>query len=80
MTTPTPSTDSGEFVSPSLPTVRRKPPAPLSDDEALLAEVFALLMEIDDTNRLDPQTVAMVERLPWEHVRLLRDQLAAVAE
>ena len=53
---------------------------PLNDEERLLAEVFLLLMEIDDTNRVDEETASMVESLPWEQLRLLRDRLGGRSE
>lgn len=65
-----------DFVCPSRPTGRkRRRPTPSLPGEQLLAEVLGLLMHLDDTNTVDAATVAMLETLPWEQIRLLRDRL-----
>lgn len=78
MTTPPHEGHGADFVPPSLPTVyRRTNPAPLDEREQLIAQVLTELMRLDDSHSLGRDTLELIETLPWEQVRLLRDRLAA---
>lgn len=50
---------------------------PLDDREQLIAEILELLMTLEDTNRLDEQTLELIETLPWNQLHVLHHTLSA---
>ena len=80
MSTPLLAEHGGDFVPPSLPTIRKRPSrAPLDEREQLIFEVLTQLMHLDDSHTLGRDTLEMIQVLPWEQIRLLRDQLTGTS-